>query len=259
MEGNRRREQRWGKAKNGGRKRSTLNKGDHGRGGGRGGRGGGRGRTYKRGSVDSAPLPAKFLTLASAAGVYHPAAHGELRRLGPIEYRTSNVSARFLATSAIACSLVGIFRIRNRTTRPPGSGSHSSTIQNVPSFAWHFWTRRLALPACVTSRSRVSPVRYPRLPRLRAIRSICRREDKADGAVDRGDRGRQRSAILGRLALGETMVRCSCCHQLVAALVEVPSTRQPVCARCLSQIRGMLGVWDVLIARAKQRTKPSDA
>jgi len=67
------------------------------------------------------------------------------------------------------------------------------------------------------------------------------------------------SAILPRLALGETMVRCSCCHQLVAALVEVPSTRQPVCARCLSQIRGMLGVWDVLIARAKQRTKPSDA
>ena len=122
----------------------------------------------------------------------HPAAHGELRRLGPIEYRTSNVSARFFATSAIACSLVGIFRIRNRTTRPPGSGSDSSTIQNVPSFAWHFWTRRLALPACVTSRSRVSPVRYARLPRLRAIRSICPREDKADGAVDRGDRGRQR-------------------------------------------------------------------
>ena len=193
MEGNRRREQRWGKAKNGGRKRSTLNKGDHGRGGGgRGGRGGGRGRTYKRGSVDSAPLPAKFLALANAAGVCHPAAHGELRRLGPIEYRTSNVSARFFATSAIACSLVGIFRIRNRTTRPPGSGSHSSTIQNVPSFAWYFWTRRLALPACVTSRSRVSPVRYARLPRLRAIRSICPREDKADGAVDRGDRGRQR-------------------------------------------------------------------
>ena len=70
---------------------------------------------------------------------------------------------------------------------------------------------------------------------------------------------RSGSAILRRLALGETMVRCSCCHQLVAALVEVPSTRQPVCARCLSQIRGMLGAWDVLIARAKQRTKPSDA
>src|SRR5207245_3798377 len=112
-----------------GRKRSTLNKGDHGRGGGRGGRGGGRGRTYKRGSVASAPLPAKFLALASAAGVCHPAAHGELRRLGPIEYRTSNVSARFFVTSAIAYSLVGIFRIRNRgrpeaeATRPPSRTS----------------------------------------------------------------------------------------------------------------------------------------
>jgi len=58
---------------------------------------------------------------------------------------------------------------------------------------------------------------------------------------------------------GETMVHCSCCHQLVAALVEVPSTRQLVCSRCLTRIRGMLGVWDVLIGAARQRTKPGDA
>lgn len=63
------------------------------------------------------------------------------------------------------------------------------------------------------------------------------------------------SATLRRLALGETMVRCSCCHQLVAALVEVPGTRQPVCAPCLTRIRGMLGVWDALIGAARQRTK----
>ena len=52
---------------------------------------------------------------------------------------------------------------------------------------------------------------------------------------------------------------CSSCHELVDALVEVPSTRQLVCARCFSLIRGMLGVWDVLIGTARQPKKPSDA
>jgi len=54
------------------------------------------------------------------------------------------------------------------------------------------------------------------------------------------------------------MVRCSCCHELVDALVEVPRTRQLVCARCLSVIRGMLGVWDA-IDTATRRSKPGDA
>ena len=175
MEGNRRREQRWGKAKNGGRKRSTLNKGDHGRGGG--GRGG-RGRTYKRGSVDSAPLPAKFLALASTAGVCHPAAHGELRRLGPIEIPDLE-------------RLRSLFRHQRHRLLSGRDLPHPEP-----------WTRRLALPACVTSRSRVSPVRYARLPRLRAIRSICPREDKADGAVDRGDRGPQRQRYSSSPCLG---------------------------------------------------------
>jgi len=51
-------------------------------------------------------------------------------------------------------------------------------------------------------------------------------------------------------------VRCSCCHQLVVALVEVPNTRQLVCARWLTLIRGMLGIWDALIDTARLRTKP---
>src|SRR5256712_13587991 len=67
---------------------------------------------------------------------------------------------------------------------------------------------------------------------------------------------RSGSAILPRLALGETMGRCSCCHQLVPALVEGPSTRQPLCARGLSQSTGKLGVWDGLIPMANQLAKP---
>ena len=55
------------------------------------------------------------------------------------------------------------------------------------------------------------------------------------------------------------MVRCTCCEKEVAELVEVPRTGQPVCARCLSLIRGMMGVWDVLIARTKRPEKQCDA
>ena len=54
------------------------------------------------------------------------------------------------------------------------------------------------------------------------------------------------------------MACCTCCHQLVAELVEVPNTRQLVCARCFSVIRGMLGVWNA-IGAARQRIKPGDA
>jgi hypothetical protein len=55
------------------------------------------------------------------------------------------------------------------------------------------------------------------------------------------------------------MVRCSCCEELVEALIEVPRTKQPVCARCFRVIRGMLGVWDVLIAGTGRREKRLDA
>lgn len=56
------------------------------------------------------------------------------------------------------------------------------------------------------------------------------------------------------------MVRCTCCERDVAELVEVPRTRQLVCARCLSLIRGMLGVWDVLIASTRRaQEKQCDA
>jgi hypothetical protein len=48
------------------------------------------------------------------------------------------------------------------------------------------------------------------------------------------------------------MVRCSCCKQLVDTVVEAPRTKQLVCARCLSVIRGMLGVWDVLAKTARE-------
>jgi len=54
------------------------------------------------------------------------------------------------------------------------------------------------------------------------------------------------------------MVRCTCCHELVVELLEVPDTRQLVCATCLSVIRGMLGVWNA-IGAARQRIKPGDA
>ena len=54
-------------------------------------------------------------------------------------------------------------------------------------------------------------------------------------------------------------MRCSCCHLLVDALVEVPGTGQPVCARCLSVIRRMLGVWGVLADTARERPKATDA
>jgi len=54
------------------------------------------------------------------------------------------------------------------------------------------------------------------------------------------------------------MVRCTCCHELVVDLVEVPNTRQLVCATCLSVIRGMLGLWSA-IGAARQRIKPGDA
>jgi CBS domain containing-hemolysin-like protein len=50
------------------------------------------------------------------------------------------------------------------------------------------------------------------------------------------------------------MVRCSCCEELVAAVVEAPRTKQPVCARCLKVIRGMVALWDVL-ATTKERKK----
>jgi len=55
------------------------------------------------------------------------------------------------------------------------------------------------------------------------------------------------------------MVRSTCCKELVSALIEVPRTKQPVCARCLRLIQGMLGVWDVLIARTDRREGPCDA
>ena len=55
------------------------------------------------------------------------------------------------------------------------------------------------------------------------------------------------------------MVRCTCCEREVAELVEVPGTGQLVCARCLSLIRGMLGVWDVLISSTRRRQKQCDA
>ena len=55
------------------------------------------------------------------------------------------------------------------------------------------------------------------------------------------------------------MVRCSCCEELVAELIEVPRTKQLVCARCFRLIRGMLGVWDVLIAGTGRREKRCDA
>ena len=54
------------------------------------------------------------------------------------------------------------------------------------------------------------------------------------------------------------MVRCSCCEELVDAVIEVPQTKQLVCARCLSLIRGMLGVWDVL-ATTRDRKKQGGA
>jgi len=57
----------------------------------------------------------------------------------------------------------------------------------------------------------------------------------------------------------DTMVRCTCCEREVAELVEAPRTGQLVCARCLSLIRGMMGVWDVLIASARRRQKQCDA
>jgi hypothetical protein len=61
-------------------------------------------------------------------------------------------------------------------------------------------------------------------------------------------------------AIGErdTMVRCSCCEEMVDAVIEVPRTKQLVCARCLGIIRGMLAVWDVL-ATTKERKKQGAA
>jgi CBS domain containing-hemolysin-like protein len=41
---------------------------------------------------------------------------------------------------------------------------------------------------------------------------------------------------------------------LVDAVLEAPRTKQLVCARCLSVIRGMVTVWDVL-ASAKDKKK----
>ena len=55
------------------------------------------------------------------------------------------------------------------------------------------------------------------------------------------------------------MVRCSCCEEMVPAVVEAPRTNQLVCARCLKLIRGMLGVWDVVLASTRKREKPCDA
>jgi uncharacterized membrane protein len=54
------------------------------------------------------------------------------------------------------------------------------------------------------------------------------------------------------------MVRCSCCEELVDAVIEVPRTKQLVCARCLGIIRGMLAVWDVL-ATTRERKKQGAA
>jgi hypothetical protein len=57
------------------------------------------------------------------------------------------------------------------------------------------------------------------------------------------------------------MIECSCCKGLVAEIVEAPGTKQLVCARCLGVIRGMLGLWDVVVTGMTKREtqRPSAA
>jgi len=47
------------------------------------------------------------------------------------------------------------------------------------------------------------------------------------------------------------MVRC--CEEMINAVIEVPRTKQLVCARCLRVIRGMLAVWDVLATTKEKK------
>src|SRR3954467_7660973 len=71
---------------------------------------------------------------------FHASSTTSFDALGRSKYRPSNASALALATSATACSFVGIFRFLNLFTCPFGSGSHSSTIQKTPLPTWYLLT-----------------------------------------------------------------------------------------------------------------------